>query len=310
MTYQLQCLSFVESQIYSMSAFHRLNPDLSDEMVRSIRLDGTKVIFAGLKQDYEFDANIYKDHFVEFRNRPSQYFDHLDIQTNHYKLWSHNCYFLPTNWLFRAHTRFNDTLLFSQFGFGNNLSSAAFNFAEASQECELNQYGHLVAPWGFCDLPEDSELPVDQAYCSCGSFQGQWQNLNEFKKIMGDDFVPGCKHISYMKKLAEYKGKRQRVQAEQDKNREYKSAAIFARTPKTELEDPEMIVLYAEDRSTAQINKWKVYNGGQPIPASRSWELLDRMLEKGYLTFMGHKLPNLVNFKPDSFNTNTTNNDN
>ena len=307
MTYQLQCLSFPESQIYNMSAFHRLNPDLTDEMIRSVQLKDTKALFVGLKQDYEFDANIFKDHFVEFRNRPSQYFDHLDIQTNHYKLWCHNCYLLPTNWLFKAHTRYDDTLLFAQLNFANNLLKTPFQFEQAAEECELNQYGHLVAPWGFCDLSDGSQLPTDSPYCSCGSFQGQWRNLDEFKKILGNDFVPGCKHISYMNRLAAYKGKRQKVQAQQDKDREYKSAAIFARTPKTEIEDTQMIVLYANDRSTAQIDKWMFYNGGQPIPAAKSWDLLDRMLDKGFLTFMGHKLPNLVNFRPDSVKTNNTN---
>lgn len=304
MTYKLQCLSFAESQIYSMSAFYRVVPSNADEMLRTVRLDGTKVIFAGMKQDYEFDANIFKDHFIEFRNRPSQYFDHADMQLNHYKLWSHNCYFLPTNWLFRYSTRMNDDLLFAQYGFGNNLSRTPFDFARAAEECELNQYGHLVAPWGFCDLPEDSALPKDGTpYCSCGSFQGQWQNLDEFKKILGDDYQPGCKHISYMKKIAEYKSKRQKVQEQQDKDRAYKSAAVFARTPRNELADPELLVLYTEDRSTVQIDKWKFYNSGKPIPASESWSLLDRILNTGYLTFMGHKLPNLANFKPENVNT-------
>ena len=300
MTYQLQCLSFPESQIYNMSAFHRINPDLSDEVIRSVRLDGTKVIFAGVKEDYECDANIYKEHFIEYRNRPSQYFDHLDSQVTHYRLWSHNCYFLPTNWMFRTPNKYNDSMLVPQLAFATNLPATEFDFKLVAEECELKQYGHLVAPWGFCDLPDDSDLPVGHPYCSCGSFQGQWQNLDAFKKILGSDFSPGCKHISYMNKLAHYKTRRQKIQMQQDKDREYKSAAIFARSPKSEMEDPQMIVLYANDRSTAQINKWKFYNNGQPIPAAQSWDLIDRMLNNGYLTFIGHKLSNLINFRPES----------
>lgn len=272
-----------------------MRPDLQDEMIRAIRLDGNNVVIHGMTQDYTIDANIFKDHFTQYRGRPSQYFDHLDMNTYHYRLWKHNCYFLPTNWLFQPSARFNDELLFGQYQLGTSLPEE-FRFQEIADEVEKKLYGHMVAPWGFHELPEDSDLPADTPYCTCGSFQSQWKYLEEFKSIIGPDYQPTCKHIGYMNKMSSYKDARNKLLAEQEKSREFKSAALFFRCPPNGMEESTITVLYTEDRSTAAITKWKIFNKGEGVPASQSWDLIDKMLGKGYVPYPGHKLPNLVNY--------------
>jgi ssDNA-binding Zn-finger/Zn-ribbon topoisomerase 1 len=267
-------------------------------MIRAVRLEGNNVICHGTTQDYTFDANAFKDHFVEFRGRPSEFYDHMDMSSKVCYLWKHNCYFLPTNWMFSTIDVKTDERMERQFNIANPLPSQ-FNFAELSKEVEINQYGHLVAPWGFSDLPEESELPHGTQYCSCGSFQSQWNHFDEFKKILGEDYVPVCKHIAYMKKISEYRSKRTALSVEQEKSREFKCAAFFyVRSHNEEGSEGNIYVLYIHDRSTMPINKWKSYMGGVPVPASRSWELIDKMMANGYVPYPGHKVPSLINFRP------------
>lgn len=292
----MEALTFPESQIYSRSAFYRLHPDKKDEQIRATYLNGTKVVYAGTSTDYEFDTNIFKEHFVDYRSRPSEYFEHMDPQSMHYALWNYNCYFLPTNWTFRANSRVNDHKVLSQYEFISGMKLNA-DFNALTIHAEINSEGHFVAPWGFHNIPEGFPIQHGNPHCSCGSFMSQMNYIEEFKRLLGEDFLPTCKHISYMHKMAEYKAARQKIIKQQEESREFKSVALFLHTPSSEMDDMTIHALYIDDRSTAPINKWKVYNKNIPIPSTKSWEMIDKIMKAGYVPFPGHRLSNLVNYK-------------
>lgn len=191
--------------------------------------------------------------------------------------------------------------------------------------------GHLVAPYGFKYPGDAEEKPFNQTYCnseliavpgpdkpfcSCASFQYQLKNLSYFQDEI-PDYQPTCKHLTWYNKHIEYYCKRTKL-AEQIRagKAPNKAVAWWYAPPSSDLErtlenlsmdrprhmkgQGDFVMLYTKDGmgASAPYKLWKRYKPEEYFTQHDVWDLFDRMIDNGYLPYVGNNLDHL---KPSVF---------
>lgn len=274
-------LNVAESQIFSRGATYRLMPGLEHLRFNSIQLVDENVMVSTLEGDVVQSRDAYIDHYLEFRNRLPFYFEYVNSDYSHRKLWKYGCSVLPIGWVSQASNHLYDDVCLGQHAILKQINK--FHTIEEMTDLLYRSgrhYGHLVANYGFLSAPPDSSFPLEKPYCSCGTFQMQWNHLDQFKQVCGADFEPTCHHIRYLNEFESLRNKAAAVADYQSQVRQYKTMAYWFHPPTSQTDQGFLRCVYIDDKPMRSIDHWTLYV--KPISHCDVWSFFHQALDHGY----------------------------
>jgi hypothetical protein len=145
----------------------------------------------------------------------------------------------------------------------------------------------------------DSELVEDQAgpqvgepWCSCGSFQRQFNNLDLFRQEI-EGFRPWCIHLTWFNKYRELLCKRTEIRNAHPSGAPPNCVAWWYAPPVDHVSDGRFVLLHTKSGAQAPLNHWRSYKPRTVFTQHDAWDLFFNMMDAGYIPFPGTSLPQL-----------------
>jgi len=298
-------LNPAQSLIYTRTNIGRAYQDFDDTEIAGIGLKDDNCIVIrrdGTEQSYGKEQ--IKTAFISFSTRLKDFFSYLGPNYRGPSIWHNNCYVLFKGWHYTH-------------ALGHLSSNAqmqarwADKFIHIKDQGKLTtllhsshtDLGYLIAPDGLrteakpVDLedeniePEQAEPPA-QIYCSCGSFQQQFNNLFDFAaEIKG--FEPTCIHMTWFNKYRDFLCKRTQVRESFRNHVPDKCVAWWYAPPTGHLSDGRFVLLYTKSGAQAPVTHWRAYKSQEVFTQKDAWSLFDNMMDAGFVPFPGTALPQL-----------------
>lgn len=290
-------LNVAEASVFSRAATYRIKPELSHLTLKTIKLQDQDVCIDTLEGEIILPKDIYVENFLDFRSRCPDYFDYVGPKYETRACWKADFYFLPIGWIAQSrHCKHQDVLV-GQFNIFKTLKHFK-SFRELNDLISYpgQQYGYLVSHLGLETPIVDADIPAETPYCTCGSFQLQWRHREAFKQILGEDYRPSCKHITYMHAFDDLRSKTSSLLYEQTKERVYKTLAYWYLPPESNTESGVLKALYINDQPMKTIDHWTLYKTEKPITQEQVWKFFHTALDNGYLIKHAMILPTLSSF--------------
>lgn len=271
-----------ESQIFSRGATYRLMPGLEHLRFNSIDMLENDVIVSTIEGDVVQSRDVYIEHFLEYRQRLPNFFEYVGPKYTPRTLWRHGLYVLFIGWQSLANSYITNDIVTQQALLMNEVGRRQ-EFIRLRDELNLpgNQLGHLVAHEGISSQPPDTILPLDQPYCTCGSFQMQLHHVEQFRDVCGSDFQPMCKHIRYMREFDKLRNVSSELAARQADERLSKTMAYLFFPPTDQTSSGTLRALYIDEQPSRPIEHWSVYN--RTIHHEDVWEFFFQSIKHGYM---------------------------
>lgn len=286
----ISTLSVAESHIFSRGATYRLMAGLEHLRFNSIRLEDSDVVVSTLEGDVVQSKDVYIKHYLEERQKLPNYFDYVGQDYSNRRLWKYGFSILPIGWISQNIQGIYNQLIQNQT-YAINLV-AGYSFYTEARDILMgnsNQYGYLVAPQGVLSSPPDVGIPLEVPYCSCGSFQVQWNHLEEFKQLCGNNFQPTCKHIRYLNAFEDLRNRHAELKIQQENQRTTKTMAYWYNPSEGVLR-----ALYIDNQPSRDLKHWSFYS--KPIPGEAVWSFFDQAVAHGYSLRPAWAIPALREF--------------
>ena len=307
-------LNNAQALIYSRTNIRRAFKDFDDSDIAAITLrsDSCVVVYRD-GAERVFPTQPIKDAFVSYTKRLKDFFSYLGPNYRGPSIWHSNSYIIFKGWHY-------------QHQLSHRLPSAQLQrawidkFIHLSDRSKLisllhseqTDLGHLVAPDGIqeinntidFDAPEmgedikpggHQELPKMEPYCSCGSFQRQLNNLEDFQKeIQG--YKPFCIHLTWFAKYRELLCERARVRSSCRGQAPDKCVAWWYAPPADATSDGRFVLLHTKYGAQAPLTHWRTYKQSEVFTQKDAWDLFFSMMAADYVPFPGTALPQLSSF--------------
>ena len=294
--------NFAQSLIYSRSNIKRTFSDFDDTDIAGIYAKESELVIVrndGTEQQYPI--NPVKEQYKSFTGRFPNFFAYMGPNNRGLSLWKNNAYiiFKGHNYSYQGskftsaaqlQTRFADKLCLIQ--------------TQEQVEQFLADYdlGYLISPDGL--IPEkpkfnifstteqivDNEEP--KPYCSCGSFQGQLKNLDQFSAELGD-YQPTCKHHAWVRRYRTLLSRRAELISNARGSLITKATAWIYSPPKTVQDKGRFLVIYTDKGHMATADKWRLYKPGEKFTEDDVWDLFESMVDNGFVPYPVTAMPHL-----------------
>ena len=314
MTTQLLELNEAQSAIYNRSNLRRAIEGFDETEISGIYVRDDFVIVVrtdGSEQTYprEIVATAYQ----KYTHRLKDFFAYLGPNYRGPSIWHNNAYVLFKGWTYQHALGHISQHAKLQARWVDKLTHVTDQQKlETLLQSDQADIGHLIAPDGFrymqsvelgSALNDDSdddmqqkdaspECSKPQAYCSCGSFKRQLNNLADFQQEI-PGYQPTCIHMTWLHKYRELLSERSRVRTEARGGTVEKCVAWAYAPPEDHLSKGRFVLLHTNSGAMAPISHWRTYKPKEIFTQDDTWDLFFNMLGAGYVPFPISSLPQL-----------------
>jgi hypothetical protein len=301
-------LTTAQASIYSRSNIRRAFSDFDETDIAGIYLrDDTCLVVRRDGSEQAYDRSLVKAAYQSYTNRLKDFFSYLGPNYRGPSIWHNNAYVMFKGWNYgHALGHLTSNAKLQAHWADKFIHLKDVNKVTTLLQSDQTDLGHLVAPDGLrlptgsIDFDSDNEQEPNsgsfaaEPYCSCGSFQRQLANLNDFQmEITG--YKPWCIHLTWFHKYRDLLCKRTDVRNAARGGVVETCVAWWYAPPRDHINDGRFVLLHTKSGAQAPLSHWRTYKPKEIYTQHNAWDLFFSMLDAGYVPFPGTSLPQLAN---------------